>query len=123
MILLSSSFESFIQLIGVLFIFIIILGATYYTTKWIGSYQQINMQNKNLQIVESVKVGTNKFICLVKAGKEYLVVAVGKDEISLLTKLKEEQLSDIPTMDTSLQNPKESFKDVLDKMKEHITKK
>ena len=124
MILLSSSFESFIQLLGVLLIFLFILEAIYFTTKWIGSYQQINMRNKNLQIVESIKIGTNKFICLIKAGEIYLVVAVGKDEVTMLAQLTEEQLSEVPIRDVVAGNgTTDNFKDVLEKMKGHFSKK
>ena len=94
MILLSSALGSFIQLLGVLIIFLFVLAITYFTTKWIGNYQKTNFANKNLQIVESIRVGNNKFIAIVKAGEVYLVVAVGKDDVTLLTQLTEEQLSD-----------------------------
>ena len=103
MILLSSALGSFLQLIGVLIIFIVVLFITFYTTKWIGNYQKTNLVNKNLQIVESIRVGNNKFIAIVKAGEVYLVVAVGKDEVTLLTQLTEEQLSEIPDF-SAMQN-------------------
>uniref|UniRef100_UPI004026AEEF flagellar biosynthetic protein FliO n=1 Tax=Roseburia inulinivorans TaxID=360807 RepID=UPI004026AEEF len=96
MILLSSALGSFIQLLGVLIIFIFVLAITYFTTKWIGNYQRINSVNHNLQIVESIRVGNNKFIAIVKAGEIYLVVAVGKDDVTLLTQLTEDQLSEVP---------------------------
>ena len=124
MMLLISSLESFIQLLGALVIFLMILGATYFTTRWIGNYQQINMRNKNLQILESIKVGTNKFICLVKAGDIYLIVAVGKDEVTMLAQLTEEQLSEVPIRDVVAGNgTTDNFKDVLEKMKGHFSKK
>lgn len=76
MILLSSALGSFIQLLGsLLIIFFFVLAITYFTTKWIGNYQKTNFANKNLQIVESIRVGNNKFIAIVKAGEVYLVVA------------------------------------------------
>ena len=56
MILLSSALGSFIQLLGVLIIFLFVLAITYFTTKWIGNYQKTNFANKNLQIVESICV-------------------------------------------------------------------
>ena len=43
MILLSSSLNSFIQLLGVLLIFLFVLVITYFTTKWIGGYQKVQM--------------------------------------------------------------------------------
>ena len=91
MILLSSALGSFIQLLGVLIIFLFVLAITYFTTKWIGNYQKTNFANKNLQIVESIRVGNNKFIAIVKAGEVYLVVAVGKDDVTreVLNRVKE----------------------------------
>lgn len=130
MILLSSALSSFLQLIGVLIIFIVVLFITFYTTKWIGNYQKTNLVNKNLQIVESIRVGNNKFIAIVKAGEVYLVVAVGKDEVTLLTQLTEEQLSEIPDF-SAMQNKfpmdgkaaQENFHEILEHMKKHFPKK
>ena len=82
------------------------------------------MRNKKLQIVESIKIGTNKFICLIKAGEIYLVVAVGKDEVTMLAQLTEEQLSEVPIRDVVAGNgTTDNFKDVLEKMKGHFSKK
>lgn len=130
MILLTSSFQNVMQLIGVVLIFLIVLALTAITAKWIGGYQQINMKNKNLQILESIKVGTNKFICLIKAGEIYLVVAVGKDEITMLAQLTEEQLSAVPSLHSYMTNDErgtlmsaDNFQKVLDKMKQFFPKK
>ena len=117
MILLSSALGSFIQLLGVLIIFLFVLAITYFTTKWIGNYQKTNFANKNLQIVESIRVGNNKFIAIVKAGEVYLVVAVGKDDVTLLTQLTEEQFP----MDGKA--AQENFREVLNRVKEHFPKK
>ena len=121
MILLSSALGSFIQLLGVLIIFLFVLAITYFTT---------NFANKNLQIVESIRVGNNKFIAIVKAGEVYLVVAVGKDDVTLLTQLTEEQLSEVPDL-SAAQNrfpmdgkaAQENFREVLNRVKEHFPKK
>lgn len=130
MILLTSSFQNVMQLIGVVLIFLIVLGLTYFTAKWIGGYQQINMKNKNLQILESIKVGANKFICLIKAGEIYLVVAIGKDEITMLAQLTEEQLSTVPSLSSYMIGNEKSgtvvadnFQEVLEKMKQFFSKK
>jgi flagellar protein FliO/FliZ len=130
MILLTSSFQNVMQLMGVVLIFLIVLALTYFTARWIGGYQQINMKNKNLQILESIKVGTNKFICLIKAGEIYLVVAVGKDEITMLAQLTEEQLSVVPSFSTYMTGSEkenlmsaDNFQEVLEKMKQFFPKK
>lgn len=129
MILLTSSFQSFTQLIGVVLIFLVVLVLTYYTSKWVGGYQRINMKNKNIQIIESIGVGNNKYICLVKAGKEYLVVAVGKDEITMLAQLTEEQLTEVPQFDqngilmSGNSKTADNFQEVLEKVKKGFPKK
>ena len=125
MILLnSSSFSSCLELIGVLIIFIIILVITYYTTKWIGNYQKVHQTSKNLKIIETLRLTNTKYIQIVQAGTEYLVIAIGKDEINLLAHLTEEQMTEIPEL---IQNPQEmtqdSFQDILKKVKEHFPKK
>ena len=50
MILLSSSLNSFIQLLGVLLIFLFVLVITYFTTKWIGGYQKVQMSGRSFQV-------------------------------------------------------------------------
>ncbi len=86
------------------------------------------MFNKNLQIVESLKIDASKYIALVKAGEIYLVVAVGKDEMTVLAQLTEEQLTEVPTFENntqvmSSQKMTESFKSILEKAKNNFPKK
>ena len=122
---LSASMESFLQLISALLIFALVLLLTYFTTHWVGSYQKIRMRSKNLQVIESLSAGNNKSICLIKAGTDYLVVAVGKDEMHLLTTLKEEQLTDVSFMDEGLETQVtgESFQEILGQLKDKMSKK
>lgn len=122
---LSASMESFLQLISALLIFAFVLLITYFTTHWVGNYQKVRMKSKNLQVIESLSAGNNKSICLLKAGTEYLVVAIGKDEIHPLATLKEEQLTDLSFLDEEIENPitGESFQEILGQLKEKMSKK
>lgn len=123
-ILLVSSFESFIQLIGVLLVFVFVLAITYATTRWIGGYQKTRYLNKNLKVIESIPMGNNKSLCLVQAGERFLVVGVGKDEIRLLTTLEEENLvvHDMSGEKEGIINT-ETFQETLDKWKKKLQKK
>jgi flagellar protein FliO/FliZ len=107
----------------VLLIFVFVLAITYFTTKWIGGYQKTHSNNKNLAVVETIRVGNNKMICMVRAGKKYLVVAVGKDEIHPLAELTEEELLELPAENGLEQVPQESFQEVLNKLKDKLPKK
>lgn len=122
-ILAVSSLESFIQLIGVLLIFVFVLLITYLTTKWMGGFQKAHSHNKNLHIIEAIHVGNNKMVEIVQAGTKYLVIAVGKDEVHLLAELSEEELKEVPALDTGAMPGSESFQDILNKVKEKFPKK
>ncbi len=121
MILLSTSFQSLIQLIGVLIIFLFVLIITYFTTKWVGGFQKTQMSRGNLSVVETVRIANNKYIQIVKVGDVYLVIAVGKDEVTKLAELSEDQLSYLQLEDSG--RTQESFQDILNKLKEHFPKK
>lgn len=120
----TSSFSSFMQLLGVLLIFVFVLIITYFTTKWIAGYQKSKSFNKNLRIIETLRLAQNKYIQIIEAGEVYLVVGIGKDEITMLTTLTKEQLNDIDTYEVTKQTEAgENFQEILNKLKEHLPKK
>ena len=120
MLLLTSAGESLLQLIIVLIIFVGVLFATYYVTRWIAGYQKATQFNKNLEIVEAIKLTTNKYVQIVRAGENhYYVIALGKDEVTLLGELSTEDLKEIvdnanQSSDSSI--PQMDFKSILDKL-------
>lgn len=124
-LMLSASMESFLQLMVTLLIFAFVLFLTYVTSRWIGKYQKGHMLSKNLRIIETIPAGQNKNICLLKAGTEYLVVAIGKDEIHALATLSEDQLTDLSFKneipDTVVSG--ESFQEIFGQLKDKMSKK
>lgn len=121
---ISSGWESFFQLIGVLLIFIFVLLITYVVTKWIAGYQQGIMTNKNIQVIETFRVNNNKFIQIIQIGKKYLAISVCKDTINILTELTEEQLTWMPSMEEKTRsNTSESFQEILNNLKKKIPRK
>lgn len=121
MFLLSifSKWESFFQLIGVLLIFLFVLVITYFTTRWIGQYQQGMMRNKNIQVIETFRVNNSKFIQVIQVGKKYLVISVCKDVINILTELTEEELVWKPSQEEIRENKvNESFQEILGRLKD-----
>lgn len=120
-ILLANSFDSFLRLVGVLLIFIAVLVITYLTTRWMGGFQKAHSYNKNLQIVETIRVGNNKMISIIAVGTKYIVVSIGKDEVHFLTELTEEELKALPEQQDHTGN--ESFQNILNKVKNGFTKK
>ena len=117
MLLLSSAGESFFQLLIILFIFVGVLAVTFYTTKWIAGYQKSHTFNRNLEVIETLKITPNKYIQIVRAGKDtYQVIAIGKDEIVSLGTLTEEQLYETADLEMNSSVPSVDFKNILDKI-------
>lgn len=87
-----STMDSYVQFITVLILFVFVLAVTYVTTRWIANYQKEKAAGGNLEIVEAMRVGNNKYIQIVRAGSKYLVIGVGKDEIHVLGELCEDEL-------------------------------
>ena len=88
-----------------------------------GGFQKAHSNNKNLHIIETIHVGNNKIVEIVQAGTKYLVIAVGKDEVHLLTELSEAELTEIPVSDSSSMLSSDSFQDIFNKVKEKFPKK
>ena len=58
-------------------------------------------------------------MAIIQAGDTYLVVAIGKDKVSLLTQLDEEQLKDISFKDGNYSSGSgESFQKILARFKD-----
>lgn len=123
-LMLSSSLDSFLKLISVLLVFVFVLAITYVVTRWMAGYQKVRMKSKNLQIVETIPAGNNKMICLIKAGTEYLVVSIGKDEIHPLMTLREDQLTDLSFLNEGDNLAAgESFQEIFGQLKDKMSSK
>lgn len=119
-----SALQSLGQLIWVLVLFVLVLLLTLLTTRWIAKYQQGQLHNQNLKIIETLKVSVNGYIQIIRAGDVYLVIAVTKDHIEKLAEVSEDQLAE-NAADAAGQkiDMVESFHDILDKVKHHLPKK
>ena len=90
---LTSTGENVIEFIVVLIIFVGVLVLTYYATRFIASYQKTHTYNKNIEVIETARVANNKYIQVIRVGKEdYFVIGVGKDEVAPIGQVKGEHL-------------------------------
>lgn len=120
----SSWLESIGQLFGVLAIFFIVLLLTFLSTRWIAGYQQSQLHNRNLRVVEVLRLTNNKYIEIIEAGDIYIVVAVSRDHVEKLAELTRDQLKEVSAApDYGKDNLGESFRDALERVKQHLPKK
>ena len=110
----TSSFDSFVQLLLSILIFVFVLAITYFATKWIGNYQKEQLKNNNMQVIETMRVASNKYIQIIRIAEVYLVIAVCKDSVVTLTKLEPE---DVEKLQLSEEDNKEIFQEILNKVK------
>ena len=109
----TSNLESIGQLICLIILFLFVLLLAYLAARISGSFQS-NAMNKrsNIRIIEVFRVSNNKVIEIVKVGEQYLVLAVSKDNITLLTRLDE---AEVKEPETTLEPI--NFKNILEKMR------
>ncbi len=122
--LLAASWDSLIQLLGVLLIFVFVLLITYLVTRWIGGFQKMQMTGRSLQVIDTVQIAAGKYIQILKIGDVYLVVAVGKDTVTMLAKLTEDEIGLTEEQIRGGARPtvfsgdvKESFQETLNRMR------
>jgi len=88
----AGTMDSYLQFITVLILFVFVLVITYVTTKWIAGYQKGKSAGSNMEVVETLRVTGNKYLQIVRVGNKYMVIAIGKDEIHMLTEVSEDDL-------------------------------
>ena len=115
----SNSFDSIVQFITVILIFLFVLGLTYFSTVFIARVQGQTHSCSNIKIIETYKLSPNKFIQIVKIGEKYYSLVVCKDTVTVLGELSKE---DITVRESETGMPV-SFKEILDKAKNSIHKK
>lgn len=110
----SGTIDSIAQLISMILIFIFVLALTYFTTRFVGSYQKNKMAGSNVNVLETFRISNNKYIQIIKIGKKYFAIAVCKDTITYLCELDGE---DLIYNSTATESHSDSFKAILDKLK------
>lgn len=94
MFLASFTIQNFLQLIFYLVVLVGVLFITYYVTKWYANGQKTQLSNNNFEVIETLKVTNNKYLQIVRVGKnDYFIIAIGKEEIHYIGKLDESQIN------------------------------
>ena len=110
--------SSYLQFITMLLVFIVVLAATYFFTRWMAGFQKEKTSTGNIEVIETARISTTKYIQIVRIGQKYMAIAVGKDEVTNLGEISREDL--IFREDKPEDNL--NFKDILEKIKGEIKK-
>ena len=104
----QSTLDSILKLIGLLVLFIIIIICCYYVTKFVGTKQIKHNVGSNFQVIDTYRINQNKFLQLVKIGSKYVVIAIGKDNVTYITEINPD---DVKLKESGV--TKGNFKDVF----------
>lgn len=110
--------ESFTQFLTVILVFVFVLAATYFTTRFVGSYQKTRSAGRNFEVIETCKVTNGKYLQIVKIGEKYVVIGIGKDSITSICELSPEDIKDKRESEPA----DFSFRSFLDKARNSIKK-
>ncbi len=83
----------YLKVILLLIGFFSLLFLTYVTTRYIGNKQNKAMKGKNISVVETVALGMDKRLHLVKVGKQYMMIATTSKAVEFLSTVTLEEPS------------------------------
>ncbi|MBQ3786953.1 MAG: flagellar biosynthetic protein FliO [Lachnospiraceae bacterium] len=118
--------EGFIQLVTVIIIFGIVLAATYFVTVWVGNFQKAQFKGRNMELLEAMRLTPNQYIQIVRICGTYYILAVSKENVTMLGTLSEEEAA-LFDQDDGMNgrgvNASGAFRDLLDKALKRSGKK
>jgi len=124
MILLTESgqLDSFVQFVTVVLLFLMVLVITYGVTRWISGIQKTQMMGRNMEMIDTMRISSSKYLQIVRAGDKYFVVAVCKDTVTMLTEIPKDSL-ELETREPG-NGYQAGFREILEKIKnQNLTEK
>ncbi len=89
---INSSRQNLLEFFGIILIFIIVLVACWATTRFVASKQISGKNTGNFEVVETYAIAKDRFLQVVRIGKKYYAMAVGKDTVNVICEIPEEDL-------------------------------
>lgn len=87
-----SGVESVLKLVGLIILCAIIIAASYFTTRFVGKRQSGMTGNTNFKSIDVYRINQTKYLQLIQIGTRYFVIAVSKDNVTMLTELQKEDI-------------------------------
>ena len=87
-----SKTDSVVQFLTLFVIFAIVIFITYFTVRWTTRIQQGQAKSSNIDIIETKRITNNKYLQIIRAGDKYILIGIGKDEITMLKELDPDEL-------------------------------
>lgn len=89
----TNLYMSFMKIIYLLIVFLVILGTSYYFSKFIA--RKNFGKNKIMKLIETLPLGYDKNIHIIKIGEEFFLVSSTQKNINLLDRLSKNDLNNM----------------------------
>lgn len=110
--------KNILELIMLLGIFVLVLVACVFTTRFVAGHQMQRGRSSNFKPIETYQITQNRYLHLVQIGSRYFVVSVTKENISFIAELKEDEIVAKPEKSGT----QRSFKEILSEFKVKVDK-
>ena len=110
---MTSGFDSIVQFITILFIFVFVLAVTWVSTRYIAGIQKEQYRTGNMELIETLRISNNKYLQIVRVGNKYFCMAVCKETVTMLGEIQKE---DMVFSENNL-NAAMDFQKILEKVK------
>lgn len=108
--------DMWLAFLKLLIVFPILIFLLIYALKWINKYVQPQYVNKNMQVIEQMKLSPKTTVSIVKVGTQYLVIGFNDEEIRVLTELSTEEVKKVENHQSLHKTPELFSNDVLSEM-------
>ena len=78
--------------LSIIYALIVILVLAYISIKFVSKTKGLSSANSNIKVMESISIGYQSVIQLIKIGDKYILVGVSKEKITYLTEIDEQHL-------------------------------
>lgn len=107
--------DSFAQVLLMLLAFGSILFLAYITTRYIGTKTGKTMMGKHVNVVETISLGTDKRLHLIKAGEQYLLIASTSKSVELISEIRLDEAGEVEKSETAAFQNVFDFKSIFEK--------
>ena len=81
-----------VQSFNIFFLVIVVAALAYITIKFMATPKFGRGARRNLEIVESISVGPQSFVHVVRVGGQYVLIGTTRSQVNLLTQIDQEHL-------------------------------
>jgi len=105
----------FAEVLLMLLAFGSILFLAYITTRYIGAKTSRTMMSKHINVVETISLGTDKKLHLIKAGEQYLLISSTSKSVELISEIRLDGAEEFEKPETAAFQNVFDFKSIFDK--------